>query len=116
VDKEKERLIARGREDLAARFFHTAAEEGDGAGYDVKSFDVAGNVKYIEVKTTTGPADTDFYVTENELAFSDRVDEKYALYRLYSFSVTGNSAQYYELRGPLTRHFALLPVQYRVKR
>jgi uncharacterized protein DUF3883 len=28
---------------------------GDGAGYDIFSFDTTGAPKYIEVKTTTGP-------------------------------------------------------------
>ena len=35
---EKETLISLGKEDLAERIIHTSKVEGDGAGYDIKSF------------------------------------------------------------------------------
>ena len=43
-----------GRPDLAEKVIHVSQIEGDGAGYDIKSFHEDGTVKYIEVKTTRG--------------------------------------------------------------
>ena len=45
---------------------HTSVIQGDGAGYDIKSFDENGNIKYIEVKTTAGSLNTDFYMSPKE--------------------------------------------------
>jgi hypothetical protein len=42
------------------------AEDGDGAGYDVLSFDLAGRERLLEVKTTNGSARMLFSVTRNE--------------------------------------------------
>lgn len=53
VEYEKAALILKGRPDLAARVCCISAIQGDGAGYDVLSFEVDGNEKFIEAKTTT---------------------------------------------------------------
>jgi hypothetical protein len=52
VAYERHMLTQQGRRDLAQRIRHVAKMEGDGAGYDVLSFNKDGTVKYIEVKTT----------------------------------------------------------------
>jgi hypothetical protein len=54
VTYEISRLTHNGRPDLASLVTHVAADEGDNAGYDVRSFDDDGHVKFIEVKTTKG--------------------------------------------------------------
>lgn len=46
--------------------FEVAAEDGDGAGYDVLSFSAKGRERLIEVKTTNGSAWTPFFLTRNE--------------------------------------------------
>jgi hypothetical protein len=43
-------------------------EEGDGAGFDIASFDPDGRERFIEVKTTNGAATTPFFLTRNEMA------------------------------------------------
>jgi hypothetical protein len=60
LEREKRRLVAAGRTDLAAAVLHTATVEGDGAGFDIRSFFLDGRPRFIEVKTTTGPKDTDY--------------------------------------------------------
>ena len=42
------------------------AEEGDGAGYDVLSFNTTGRERLLEVKTTNGSARTPFFLARNE--------------------------------------------------
>ena len=74
-----------GRADLADRVRHIAEIEGYGLDYDGSSFEVEGSELHIEVKTTRGGADKDFFVSANEVEFSSRHSASYCLYRLYDF-------------------------------
>lgn len=49
--------------------------DGDGLGYDILSYDIYGNEKYIEVKTTSGPEDGHIFITANELVQSEKFPE-----------------------------------------
>ena len=98
VDVERRRLAEAGRADLAARVRWTAKEEGDGAGYDVASFDADGSPLLIEVKTTNGGAETPFYATANEVRVSRERASEYRLYRVYGFA---KEPRVYVLRGAL---------------
>jgi len=60
VDYERWRPIQRGCEHLAARIEHTSKVRGDGAGYDVLSFEEDGRERFIEVKTTAYAKETPF--------------------------------------------------------
>jgi Domain of unknown function (DUF3883)/Domain of unknown function (DUF3427) len=82
---EREMLMRQGRPDLAQRVRHVAEIEGDGAGYDVLSFAKDGTVKYIEVKTTRGSAETAFFLSANELAFARQHSTHYFVYRIYGY-------------------------------
>ena len=59
---EKKSLVDANRQDLADKVIHVSKVEGDGAGYDIKSYDVDGSIKYIEVKSTRGNINTDFFM------------------------------------------------------
>src|SRR5690606_1816629 len=78
---EQARLIAAGKESLAAKLEHPAAMRGDGAGYDIVSFDPDGRERLIEVKTTRYPRETPFFVSRNEVEVSKAEHERYYLYR-----------------------------------
>lgn len=65
---EQASLRAAGRADLARAVRWVSEEDGDGAGYDIRSFDPAGRERLIEVKTTTGHVATPFFLSENERA------------------------------------------------
>ena len=65
------KLIAEGRDDLAEKVFATRNIAGNAERFDVLSYDKDGNEKYIEVKTTKGNLDNLFYISENEIAFSE---------------------------------------------
>jgi hypothetical protein len=61
----------------------------DGAGYDIKSFDIIGELgnykdRYIEVKTTPSNLQDGFYISSNELTFAKEHKDAYYLYRVYS--------------------------------
>jgi hypothetical protein len=97
---ESERLRRAGRDDLVRRIEHTAAVEGDGVGFDVRSFEVDGRDRLIEVKTTKYGIGTPFYVSRNELETSARRASAYQLYRLYAFRT---APRMYALAGPIDR-------------
>ena len=67
---EQERLKGLDRSDLAKKIRWISEEDGDGAGYDILSFDERGKERFLEVKTTVGSDTTPFYVTRNELSLS----------------------------------------------
>lgn len=86
VDLERRRLTTGDRSDLARKVRWVAMEDGDGAGYDVLSFDTDGNERLIEVKTTTGAAKTPFFLTRNEMAVAGERSEHWHLYRVHLFA------------------------------
>ena len=117
VAHEEHRLRASGRDDLATQVRHVSVVEGDGAGYDVKSFELDGSEKFIEVKTTRGGEQTDFLITANEVEFSRRHASQYSLYRLYDFEPTVGGGSFYVRRGSLLEELSieLAPVVFRAR-
>jgi hypothetical protein len=85
INFERARLISAGREALAGRIEHTAQVRGDHEGFDILSFDVSGEERLIEVKTTKYGVDTPFFVSRNEVVTSERRASRYQLYRLFAF-------------------------------
>jgi hypothetical protein len=63
LDIERRQLTEADPADLARKVRWVAAEDGDGAGFDILSFDQSGCSRLIEVKTTNGSARTSFYVS-----------------------------------------------------
>src|SRR3546814_7359095 len=68
---ERRHLSAAGRDDLADKVRWTSVQDGDGFGFDIRSFEADGREKLIEVKTTNGWERTPFHISRNELAVAD---------------------------------------------
>jgi len=83
---ERRQLIDAGRNDLAASVRWVADDDGDGAGYDVLSFDNQGHQRLLEVKTTNGSARTPFFLTRNELALAAEQPTDWHIYRVHLFA------------------------------
>lgn len=109
IDFEKARLIHSGKGNLASKVEHISVTQGDSVGFDVLSFDITGNERFIEVKTTAYGVYTPFYVTGNELAISYKVASQYHLYRVFQFR---SKARFFVKQGPLGQSFNLEPSQY----
>ncbi|MBN8607015.1 MAG: DUF3883 domain-containing protein [Caulobacterales bacterium] len=86
VTTEKARLAVAGREDLADKVRWVADLDGDGAGYDVRSYEPSGEERLIEVKTTNGGARTPFFLTRNEHDMSQACADQWRLYRVHLFA------------------------------
>ena len=109
-NSEIEGLRAEGRTDLAQRVSWASKEEGDGLGFDIKSFDLKGREKFIEVKTTVGSSRTPFFMTRNEKSFAEECDDRYRIFRLYDFR---RSPKGFELSPPLEKHLFFRTETYR---
>lgn len=107
---EQATLVASGRSDLARRVRWTAAEDGDGFGYDIRSFEPNGRERLIEMKTTNGWDRTPFHITTNELNVAKEKRDVWCLLRLYDFA---RSVRAFEIRPPLERHVELTPTTFR---
>src|SRR5262249_11853247 len=86
LDVERRRLTIAQRTDLAGKVRWISAEEGDGAGFDILSFDPSGHERLIEVKTTNGAAGTPFFLSRNEHATSAACSDSWHLHRVHRFS------------------------------
>lgn len=106
---ERANLIAAGRTDLAERIRWVSHMDGDGAGYDILSFDADGADRLIEVKTTNGWERTPFQITRNELAVADQHRDHWRLVRLWNFA---REPKAFELRPPLDVHLSLMATSY----
>ncbi|MHC4523415.1 MAG: protein NO VEIN domain-containing protein [Planctomycetota bacterium] len=115
VKHEKASLLEQGQTGLADKVIHVSAIEGDGAGYDIRSYKPDGEVKYIEVKTTRRPAQTPFFMSSNEVEFSKQHSQSYYLYRVFNYVDKTDSGQFYMCVGSIEENFSLSPIQYRVK-
>ena len=107
---ERWRLIQRGRERLAKQVEHTSKIRGDGAGYDVMSFEEDGGERFIEVKTTAYAKETPFFINDGELSFANSHELEFRLYRVFEFRRT---PRLFELRGRPDHHCRLDPTTYR---
>lgn len=109
LEFEVGRLRRLGAQRLAARVEHVAATQGDGIGFDIRSFELDGRDRLIEVKTTAFGKETPFFVTRNELACSEASADRYHLYRVFTFR---RDPRLFTLAGPLNKVCALEPTQY----
>jgi len=109
IEFEIARLRQLGKLKLAKRIELVSATRGDGAGFDVLSFEASGRERFIEVKTTAFGKETPFYLTRNELRFSIDHKTEFHLYRLFQFR---RDPRLFSLSGRLDQTCLLDPTQY----
>jgi hypothetical protein len=109
---ERDRLSKAGRDDLAQKVAWVSKNVGDGLGYDIESYEADGTPIFIEVKTTKGPIQTPFFLSENERRTASEKGSSYRLYRVFKY---GEQPQIYSLPGPLEGSLTLQPVSYRAR-
>lgn len=103
-ESERFHLRQQGRADLAGQVEWTSKTQGDGAGFDISSFETNGKRRLIEVKTTNGWERTPFYISRNELAVADQQRDEWKLVRVWNFS---RSPRTFEISPPLDQHVSL---------
>lgn len=110
LDVERKKLAKVERYDLARKVRWVSMEDGDGAGYDVLSFESTGQERLIEVKTTNGAARTPFFLTRNEHETAAARADSWRLYRVHLFSQT---PRIFTIQPPLHTVLHLRPEAWR---
>lgn len=110
LEREKLQLIRHGKDKLANEVRHVAEEDGDGVGYDIRSFTPSGEERLIEVKTTNGPATTDFFLSRTEI---ETANERPDIWRLHRVHLFDSSPAIFILPPPLDRSLRLAPEVWR---
>ncbi|WP_119157857.1 DUF3883 domain-containing protein [Caldimonas tepidiphila] len=110
IQFEQHRLIEAGQAELFAKLEWVSDKLGDGSGFDILSYDAPSQPRYIEVKTTNGSHASAFIISRNEVDFSKEAGDAFFLYRLFRFR---DSPALYMLRGDVSSHLYLEPVDYR---
>jgi len=110
VDLERNRLKEADRADLARKVRWIAAEDGDGAGYDVSSFNLLGHPQFIEVKTTNGSSRTPFFLTRNECDAARQWPNEWRVYRVHLFAA---GPRIFTIAPPLEMSVKLSPETWR---
>ncbi len=103
---ERWRLLQLGLAQLAEKVEHVAVTKGDGLGYDILSFDLSGERRYIEVKTTAFGKRTPFFVSSNEVEFARSESDRFRLYRVFDFR---EEPRFFELAGRIESNCSLDP-------
>jgi hypothetical protein len=110
LDVERKRLIGEERSDLARKVRWISEEDGDGAGFDILSFDAGGTERLIEVKTTNGTVRTPFFLTRVEHEVAHERSDAWYLYRVHRFA---QQPQIFTVQPPLNATLALIPETWR---
>ncbi len=103
---EQARLIQSKRPDLAKKVEWVARTQGEGLGYDIRSFETDGSERFIEVKTTRFGRAFPFLITSNEVRFSKSHAENYYLCRVFRFL---DSPRLWFLKGTVSQTCSLIP-------
>ena len=113
IHYEKKRLIELGCPEFAEKIEWTSKERGDGAGYDIESYDyIDGKYEkiYIEVKGSVKSWNTPFEITANEILASKEHKDRYYIYRIGK--VKSKEPQIHIIKGDLEVVLDLVPSSY----
>lgn len=112
---EKDYFKSINREDLANKVRHISIEKGDGAGYDILSFTIDGNEKYIEVKSTSQLSSSSFYLSKNELNFLKNHIQDAFVYRLLNIKDDEEPLLKVYSADEILNSNSIIPTQYMVR-
>ena len=110
MEYERARLRQAGKDQLARNVEQVSKTVGDHAGYDIRSYDLAGHDRYVEVKSTRYGKLTPFYISVGEIRFSSANRHAYHLYRLFDFR---RRPRLFMLPGDVRQHVRLDAINYR---
>ncbi|MCY1535244.1 hypothetical protein D9M68_706390 [compost metagenome] len=110
IGYEQHRLLESGYPDLFQQLEWISDTRGDGAGYDILSFEDEERHRFIEVKTTNGGIATSFILSHNELEFSKDAEGQFYLYRVFQLS---SDPKLFILQGDLSKQLYLKPLDFR---
>ena len=98
-----------GCSDLASKVRWVADADGDGYGYDVRSFEPDGQECLLEVKTTCGHERTPFWMTRRECDVAAEQGDAYRVRRVFHFR---NGLKMFDIAPPLEARLMLTPATF----
>jgi hypothetical protein len=99
---ERAELIKAGRQALAERVEMVCRTIGDSVGFDIRSFDKNTCEEiHIEVKTTSGPLTTPFFMSAAEVDYARTCPARYRIYRVYAYSAEAEQIEFHVIEKPL---------------
>ena len=113
ISYEKEFLAQNNLHELSEGVEHVSQTEGDSVGYDVRSYNLDGTDKWIEVKTTTGSLKSFFHISENQILVSEMNPQKFNLYRIYDFDPEQRKGSFYHVSGNMRSKLVLQSNSYK---
>lgn len=99
VLKDQRKKVKQLDTELASKVRHVSKLDGDGTGYDIRSFNDEKEINYIEVKTTKGKKEIPFYMSVTEYAFYELHRESYVIARVYNFDVNKGKGEIEYVKG-----------------
>jgi hypothetical protein len=118
LNREIERVSVELGEEYTSQVIDVPHAEGDGAGYDIRSVRLTQDgisPYFMEVKTTSGDANTPFFLTENERKFAALNADQLEVVRIHSLDQSKREYQEYRLTGSQLLNMVMTPVTYRVE-
>jgi hypothetical protein len=98
---ERSELIKVERQDLAERVEMVCRTLGDTAGFDIRSFDRNSYEEvHIEVKTSSGPVTTPFFMSAAEVEYARTCPKRYLIYRIYAYSPDSSEIEFCVIERP----------------
>jgi len=90
VMKYEKQLLINAKQNKLEDKVERVSLKDDSVGYDIQSFTITGEPKYIEVKATKSGVDknTPFFISENERLTLEQNKDKYYIYRVFSANTT----------------------------
>lgn len=116
-DLEKERLKKANREDLAESVVWESEENGDGAGYDIRSYEKRDGEYveiYIEVKGTSKSVNEPFDISINEIETSNKYKGQYYIYRVGN--IYSSRPSFYRINGRIEDNFNLEATSFKARK
>lgn len=113
---EKEKLLKENRSDLAQLVFWESKENGDGAGYDIRSYEKKNEEYveiYIEVKGTNKSVNEPFEISKNEIETSNKYKEQYYIYRVGNVYT---NPKFYKINGRIKDNFSLEATSFKARK
>jgi hypothetical protein len=109
VGFERRRLERAGRDDLAKDVRWVSDVDGDGYGYDVQSFEIDGQQRLLEIKTTCGNERTPFWMSKRECDVAAEQGDIYRVRRVFHFR---NEVKMFDIAPPLEARLVLTPATF----
>lgn len=110
LEFERWRLIHAGKESLADKVEWVSQTQGDGLGYDIRSWSENGKDRFIEVKSTKLTKEAPIFFTRSEYTFASDHRDRFYLYRVFNLQ---KDPKLFMVHGAYDDFCRATPIQYK---